>query len=104
MQMESFQRSNCSVAVCGSKFNKHSLKILIQNAHPQEIIICFDKEEIPPKEEYFNKLYNIGRKYQNYADFSFIYDRESLLDLKDSPTDKGEEIFEKLLRKRVKIK
>ena len=104
MQMESFQRSNCSVAVCGSQFNKYALKILIQNAHPQEIIICFDKEEIPPKEEYFNKLYNIGRKYQNYADFSFIYDRESLLDLKDSPTDKGEEVFEKLLKKRVKIR
>ena len=104
MQMESFQRPNCSAAVCGSQFNKHALKILIQNAHPQEVIICFDKEEIPPDEEYFNKLYNIGRKYQNYADFSFIYDREGLLDLKNSPTDKGEEIFEKLLRKRVKIK
>ena len=104
MQMESFQRPNCSAAVCGSQFNKHALKILIQNAHPQEIIICFDKEEIPPNETYFNKLYNIGKKYQNYADFSFIYDREGLLNLKDSPTDKGEEVFEKLLQKRVRIK
>ena len=104
MQMESFQRPNCAAAVCGSQFNKHALKILIQHAHPQEIVICFDKEELPPEQEYFNKLYNIGKKYQNYADFSFIYDREGLLDLKDSPTDKGEEVFEKLLRKRVRIK
>lgn len=104
MQMESFRRPNCSTAVCGSQFNKHALKILIKACHPQEIIICFDKEEEPPQEIYFNKLYQIGKKYQNYADFSFIYDREGLLDLKDSPTDKGEKIFEKLLQRRVKIK
>lgn len=104
MQMESFQRPNCSAAVCGSQFNKHALKILMKACHPQEIIICFDKEEEPPQEIYFNRLYQIGKKYQNYADFSFIYDREKLLDLKDSPTDKGEEIFEQLLKRRVRIR
>ena len=104
MQMESYDRPNCAAAVCGSQFNKHALKILIKNCHPQEVVICFDKEELPGSEEYFNKLYAIGKKYQNYADFSFIYDREGLLDLKDSPTDKGQEIFEKLLKRRVKIR
>ena len=43
------------------------------------------------------------KKYKNYAQFSFIYDKENLLELKDSPTDKGEDIFLKLLKKRVKI-
>lgn len=104
LQMDSFDRLNCAAAVCGSQFNKFALKILIQNCHPNEVVICFDKEELPGQDIYFNKLYNLCSKYKNYANFSFIYDMENLLDLKDSPTDKGQEIFEKLLRKRVRIK
>jgi len=104
LQMEGWDFANCSAAVCGSQFNKHALKLLMKTARPREIIICFDKEEKKGSEEYFNKLYSIGKKYQNYCDFSFIYDREGLLDMKDSPTDKGSEIFWKLYKKRVKIR
>ena len=104
LQMEGWDFANCSAAVCGSQFNKHALKLLMQTAHPREVVICFDKEEKPGSDEYFNKLWNIGKKYSNYADFSFIYDRENLLDMKDSPTDKGSEVFWKLYRKRVKIR
>ena len=46
----------------------------------------------------------MGKKYSTYADFSFIYDRENLLDMKDSPTDRGSDIFWKLYKRRVKIK
>lgn len=70
---------------------------------PHEIILCFDKEELPGEDKYFNKLYGICKKYEQYCDFSFIYDRENLLGLKDSPTDKGEDIFNKLLKRRVKV-
>ena len=104
LQMDNFDRPNCAAAVCGSQFNKFALKILVQNCHPNEIVVCFDKEELPGQDTYFYKLYNLCKKYRNYANFSFIYDMEGLLDLKDSPTDKGEDIFEKLLNKRVKIK
>lgn len=104
MQMEGFQYPNCSAAVCGSNFNKYQLNILMKTCAPHEIIICFDKEELPGEDKYFNKLWNICQKYKNYCNFSFIYDREGLLDLKDSPTDKGEETFIKLLGKRVIVK
>ena len=104
LQMEGFNRPNCAAAVCGSQFNKFALKILVQNCSPKEIVICFDKEEKPKEDIYFNKLYKLCKKYLNYADFSFIYDMENLRDMKDSPTDKGEEVFEKLLRRRVKVK
>ena len=103
LQFEGFDFANCSAAVCGSQFNKHALKLLMKTAHPREVVICFDKEEKPGSDEYFNKLWNIGKKYSNYADFSFIYDRENLLDMKDSPTDKGSEVFWKLYRRRVKV-
>ena len=104
MQAESFKLPNCSAAVCGSNFNKYQLNILMKACAPHEIVLCFDKEELPDEDRYFNKLWNICQKYKNYCNFSFIYDREGLLDLKDSPTDKGEETFVKLLRKRVIVK
>ena len=104
MQMESFHLPNCSVAVCGSNFNKYQLNILMKTCAPHEIILCFDKEELPGEDKYFNKLWNICQKYKNYCNFSFVYDREGLLDLKDSPTDKGEETFIKLIGRRVFVK
>lgn len=103
MQAESFKRDNCTVAVCGSQFNKYSLKTLINECHPKEIVICFDKED-NTDDKYFNKLYAIGKKYQNYANFSFIFDWDNLLEMKDSPFDKGEKVFEELLERRVKIR
>ena len=35
-------------------------------------------------------------------DFDFVFDREKLLNLKDSPIDKGKEKFERLLQTRIK--
>ena len=104
MQLDAFAMENCSAAVCGSNFNKYQLNILMKFCAPSEIIICFDKEELPGEEKYFNKLWNICQKYKQYCNFSFIYDREGLLNLKDSPTDKGEEVFLQLLKKRVRVK
>ena len=104
MQMESFSFPNCSAAVCGSNFNKYQLNILMKTCCPTEIVLCFDKEELPGEEKYFYKLYNICKKYGQYCNFSFIYDREGLLNLKESPTDRGEEVFLKLLEKRVRVK
>lgn len=103
LQMESFDMPNCGVAVCGSQFNKYQLRLLLNLCEVNEVVICFDKEEKQGEEVYFNKLWNLCNKYKNYCQFSFIYDRMGLLEMKDSPTDKGEEIFKKLLEKRVKV-
>lgn len=103
LQVESFNIPNCSAAVCGNKLNKYALDILIRTCHPREIIICFDNEELSHSSDYFNYLYNICNKYKAYCNFSFIYDKDGLLELKDSPSDKGENIFIKLLNTRVKI-
>ena len=55
--MEGWDFPNCAVGVCGSQFNKFQLDLLMRFCQPKEIVICFDKEELPGKEEYFNKLY-----------------------------------------------
>lgn len=104
LQMESFNQPNCGVAVCGSQFNKYALKLLLKTCSPKEIIICFDKEEQPGSYKYFDKLNAIGKKYSEYCNFSFVYDTQNLLDMKDSPTDKGEYIFDKLIEKRVRVR
>jgi hypothetical protein len=104
MQFEGFNLPNCAVAVCGSQFNKYQLNLLLWNCHPQEIVICFDSEEKEGETKYFDKLYSICKKYTQYCNFSFIYDRLGLLNSKDSPTDRGEETFKKLLEKRVRVK
>lgn len=104
LMAESFSFSNCGIAICGSNLNKYALRILIKNCHPQEIVLCLDNEEKPGEEVYFNKLYNVCKKYSSLCNFSFIYDREGLTDKKDSPVDKGEEVFRELLRRRVKVK
>lgn len=102
LQIERFSMDNCAVAVCGSNFHKYHLHLLLKQCHPKEIIICFDNEELKGSDEYFNKLYKICKKYSNYCNMSFIYDRNKLTKPKDSPTDEGEEIFRKLLKERVK--
>jgi len=103
LQMESFDMPNCAAAVCGNKLNKYALDILIRTCNPKEIVVCFDKEELPHEDKYFNHLYELCKKYQVYSNFSFIYDKENLLRLKDSPTDRGQAVFEKLLKGRVRV-
>jgi DNA primase len=93
---------NCAVAACGSGFNKYQLDLLLRTVQPREVILCFDKEDNTDN-KYFNKLYQMCSKYKNYCKMSFVFDRENLLQLKDSPVDCGEDTFKKLLQSRVKI-
>lgn len=102
--MDGFKRPNCGVAVCGSSINKFQIDILMKTCAPKEFIICFDKEEEGIEDKYFNKLKKLGEKYLNYGDFSFIYDFHNRLEMKDSPVDKGEKIFNQLLKERVRVK
>lgn len=103
LQFESFNIPNCAVAVCGSSLNKFQVDILMRECAPSEFIICFDKE-LDENDKYFNKLYKMCKKYSKYADFSFLYDFDNLLNLKDSPSDHGEEVFRKILNRRVRVK
>lgn len=105
LQAESFEMKNYMVASCGSNFNKFQLDLLMKTCAPRYIIICYDREELPNKTTYFNKLWKMCKKYANYCSMSFIYDRKGITDMKDSPTDKGEEKFLELLQtERVIVK
>ena len=64
----------------------------------------YDREEEKGSDKYFNKLYNMCKKYTAYCKMSFMYDREGILPMKASPTDCGEEKFIKLYKRRVEVK
>lgn len=97
-----------AVATCGSNLHKIQVDILVKELGVSEITIAFDKEyevmRSPEAEAYKYKLIALAQKYNNYANFSFIYDMEGLLNYKDSPVDKGKEIYERLYDLRVKIR
>ena len=96
-----------AVACCGSNINKYHISLLTDFLGVNEITIAFDKEYIDWRDEraknYKNKLENMCKKYKNKASFSYIWDYDNLLEEKDSPIDKGQEIFEKLMKERVHV-
>ena len=102
---EYYKNNNIMVAVCGSHINKQQINLLIKNFKINEIIIAFDKEYNNLKEatQYMMKYKESCEKYKNYCNFSIVIDRDNLLELKDAPIDKGKDIFEKLLRERIKL-
>lgn len=104
LQAEQFCLPTCNIAVCGSNLNKFQVDLLMRYCAPQEIIICFDREEKSGEDKYFQKLWKMCMKYSSYCNMSFVYDREGITELKDSPTDRGEKTFTKLLEERVRVK
>ena len=98
--------NDLSVAVCGSSFINYQAWLLI-NQGVKEIIICLDKQFQKPGDDEFKKLIknlkNIHKKYGHFITISYCFDKENLLDYKDSPIDKGKDVFLNLYRKRVNL-
>lgn len=97
-----------AAAVCGSNISKPQIDILVKLCGVNEICVAFDKEyvdyESQKAHDYFMKLYSLCQRYTQYVHMSFIYDYDNLLDEKDSPVDKGKEVFEKLYKNRVDVR
>ena len=97
-----------TVACCGSTFNKYHISLLTNILGANEIIIALDKEyeqwNDDKAKKYRNKIETMCKKYKNQASFSYIWDFNNLLKEKDSPFDRGKEIFEQLYKTRVRVK
>lgn len=92
------------VACCGSSFHRYQLDLLL-SCGAKKVLIAFDKEgeTWEKRQKYYNKLYSICNKYKNFCKMGFIFDSSNLLNLKDSPFDKGKEIAMKLIEQGVWI-
>lgn len=106
MQLDTMlPEKSIAVSISGSSLTNHQLKIL--NALDiEEVVIALDKEfvEVGSKEEkyYAQKITNvfIDKLSPRYRT-SVIWDVNGLLNLKDSPTDKGLDVFLTLFENRI---
>ena len=99
--------SNC-VACCGSSINKYHISLLTDILGANEIVIALDKEyddwHSQKADNYRKKIEEICQKYKGAAEFSYIWDFDNVLQEKDSPFDRGKEVFQYLYKTRVKVK
>lgn len=98
-----------SIGVClsGSSMTNHQLEIL-KNINIEEVVIALDKEykEVGTQEEkfYAKKIENVfSSKLSPYYRTSVLWDTDNLLEEKDSPTDRGIEVFDSLYKNRIFI-
>jgi len=71
----------------------------------EEIIVAFDKQFKESGDNEFKgwtkKLKDINKKYSPLVKISFMFDKDNLLGYKDSPIDRGPDVFMKLFERRI---
>lgn len=82
-------------AILTSHLNPAQMKILAKLGC--DVVFALDKD-VNIREDH-----NIA-KLKNYVNVSYIVDTDGLLDEKDSPVDKGEEVFRELYNRRIRYR
>lgn len=95
------------VATCGSNLIQHQIDLLLSYG-AKEICIAFDKQfqEIGDTEfkQWVKKLTALHDKYSKLVSISFIFDTKGdMLGYKESPLDRGADVFIQLFKERVKL-
>ena len=100
------EENDITCAVCGSNLTSYQFNLLL-SLGIKELVVGFDRQykEIGDKEwaGWKTKLENIHNKFGLYCQISYLFDKEHLIEYKDSPTDKGKEVFLKLFKNRIVI-
>lgn len=99
-----YDKNNISVAVCGQTITREQTQMLV-DVGVANVIVAFDADyhgytgAQQKLEEYKKK----ARLLQTYFNVSLIIDFHNRLGYKDSPIDKGEQLFNELMKERVFI-
>lgn len=105
LQVESFYpNNNWSLAMCGSNLS-NTQRDLILSLGVEEVILCIDKDwmdKFDVKYKLFKKKYmTIAQKLAPFVNFYVVENgMEVELGLKESPSDRGREVFERLLKQK----
>lgn len=98
------EENDITVASCGSTLSKLQFNLLI-SLGVREIILAFDRQFQKIGDEEYNrwiqKLQHMAYKYRSFCEITFMFDTDNLLDYKDSPIDKGKEVFQTMFKKRL---
>lgn len=86
-------------AILTSHLNQHQIRILLLtcNLNNVAVVFAFDKDVNIADDKNIQKLKNYLRVY-------YLKDTENLLDEKDSPVDKGFEVFKRLCRNKKMLR
>lgn len=82
-------------AILTSHLSRNQAKILIKLGF--DVVFALDKEINIREDKNIQKL-------KRYVNVYYLWDRDNLLDEKDAPVDKGEEVFRKLYASRLRLR
>ena len=112
LQCENIFKQNTAVAMFGMKLHQQQLNMLI-GMGVTKYNICLDRQYkviynsdgsyTQEFEQYKKIVDNMVQQIQPYGEVSVIYDTERLLDYKDSPSDKGKDVFVELYKQRERF-
>ena len=96
--------NNFAVAICGSNLSKRQIELILE-LKPLEVIVGLDRQfkELDDEEckQWEKKILEKFIKVLSpYTKVSVLWDTDNLLGYKDAPTDKGKQVFLKLMENR----
>jgi DNA primase len=95
MKVDGFGYNN-AVSAETSVLNDDQARVLIELGC-RDIVFAFDQDVS------FNDALKSARKVKHWANCYVMYDRNGLLQAKDSPCDRGKEVWDRLYKERQKI-
>lgn len=98
--------NNFSLALCGCAKISNTQRRMLVDLGVKEVIIALDRQyEEEGDENYHRWIKHLTDKIIKpllpYFNVYVLWDRDNLLDYKDSPTDKGEEVLLKLMKSKI---
>lgn len=97
---------NFAVSVCGSNISTFQRDTIV-SLGVREVFLAFDKEyhEAFTEESdlYADKILKLASLFTPYATTYVLWDCEGLLGYKDSPTDKGKDVLERLMKTKFEV-
>lgn len=108
MQLDTmYPNQSVAVALCSSNLSNAQVETILELG-VTEVIFALDrqyKENYSDEyKKYQQKIIKLASKLTPYVNVTILWDKENLLGYKDSPTDRGKEVFETLMNKRIPIK
>ena len=111
LQLDSMYPQNNAVGMFGMNLGKQRRDMILELG-VSEVVIGIDKDYIEhgymtdsqtPFTSYLHNVNKIANLFHGYCKVTVLYDKDDELGYKDSPTDKGREIYEKLYHSRMKV-
>lgn len=99
-----YDKNNISVATYGQTISKKHIQLLL-DAGVTSVVLAFDADYRDDKEaaEVLKEYKKIAKPLTTYFTVSIIMDLKGRLNYKDSPIDKGEKVFNELMKERIYI-